>query len=299
MKELFLTTSTPSGKKYRLHYKIWGEDNSPDRTLVCVHALSGNSGDFKYVGEYLSSRFNQRVVSIDIAGRGQSDYLDRPDDYNFDQYLKDIDLLLEETNCAAPSSCDWLGVSMGGLLGFYIAARENSPIRRMILSDVGPEVPTADIKFIASYLGLEYDSPEDFISTQKRALQIPYSRGEMSEEQWKYLAHIYLKKNYNGKYVRNIDQNIVGKFDDTKIEGDNSLWHLWEKIHQPVLALRGEYSTLFPQEIAQKMIDTRKGAPMTLETIKGCGHVPSLYPDDQIQIIADWLERTPAPSPAA
>jgi len=294
MKTTFIDTKTKSGKNYKLHVKIWGEKNP--RTLVCVHGLTGNSKDFKYVGERLSEREGYRVVAIDIAGRGESAYYDDPQDYSFDQYLTDLNALLSNTGCTAPASCDWLGVSMGGLLGMIICSQPNSPISKMIAVDIGPEVPQADLDFIGQYITYNgtYDSLEQVSALLKMALNSPYSRGNMTEDKWLHFAGVYYKKNAEGKYARNMDGNIAEVF-KSKPFGHFDMWEHWKNTRQPVLSIRGGISTLFPEPTAQKMKETKTGAPMELVTIPDCGHVPSLYPDDQIGIIADWLRRTPVP----
>lgn len=284
----FITSA--SDTKHPLHYKIWGAENA--NTLVCVHGLTGNSDDFKFVGETLSTQ-GFRVVAIDMAGRGLSSYYTNPDDYNFDQYIYDLKLLLKEIGCDAPSSCDWLGVSMGGLLGFRLSGISNSPIRRLILSDIGPEVPQFDLDFISQIIKLtpEYNHPSDAIPILKMSTGTPYSRGPLDEDQWLYLASTALKKRDDGKYIRNYDANIVVKF-DTEPLGKEDLWGYWEKTHQPTLALRGELSTLFPLRVAESMKTRKPNKEFTLTTIAGAGHVPSLFRDDQIQIISDWLAST-------
>ncbi|HOO52063.1 MAG TPA: alpha/beta hydrolase [Alphaproteobacteria bacterium] len=287
-------TYTPSGKAYTLHYKIWGANNPKDKTLICVHGLTGNSGDFRYIGEQLSTEENMRVVAIDMAGRNDSDYFEDPLDYNFEQYLKDIDGLLKEIDCTAPASCDWLGVSMGGLIGFYVAGRENSPIRRLVLDDIGPEVPKEDLEYIAQFITTpaEYDRPEDLVPLLKMALGSPYSRGNMSEDQWLHFARTYTRKNNNGKFGRNMDAGIAVMFHQQPL-GTLDLWEVWKQVSQPILAIRGGLSTLFPQYVADKMLKTKNGNRIDLVTMEDCGHVPSLYRRDQIDIIADWLRHPP------
>ncbi len=289
MKTHILTT-TASNREHSLHYKIWGDGNH--KTLVCVHGLTGNSDDFKYVGESLSSH-GLRVVAIDMAGRGLSSYYTNPDDYNFDQYIYDLKLLLKEIGCDAPSSCDWLGVSMGGLLGFRLSGISNSPIRRLILSDIGPEVPQFDLDFISKIIKLtpEYNDPSDAIPILKMSTGTPYSRGPLDEDQWLYMASVALKKRDDGKYIRNFDPNIVFKF-DTEPLGTENLWAYWEHTPQPTLVLRGELSTLFPLRVADQMKIRKPNDDFSLVTITGAGHVPSLFRDDQIKIISDWLTST-------
>lgn len=286
--EFFETTA--SGITYPLHYKIWGKENS--RTLVCVHGLTGNSDDFKFVGEVLSGQ-DFRVVAIDMAGRGHSSYYSNPDDYNFDQYIHDLNILLKEIGCSSPSSCDWLGVSMGGLLGLRLSGIPNSPIHRLILSDIGAEVPQFDLDFISKVIKLtpEYNTPADAIPILKMSTGTPYSRGPLDEDQWLYMASVALKKREDGKYIRNFDANIAFKF-DTEPLGKEDLWGYWEKTTQPTLALRGELSTLFPLRIADAMKTRKPNDKYTMVTIAGAGHVPSLFRDDQIKIISDWLTST-------
>lgn len=290
MKTQYFTT-TASGTSYSLHYKIWGESNL--KTLVCVHGLTGNSDDFKFIGEkFFAEGF--RVVALDMAGRGLSSYYSNPDDYNFDQYIYDLNLLLKEIGCDTPSSCDWLGVSMGGLLGFRLSGIPNSPIKRLILSDIGPEVPQFDLDFISKIIKLipEYNHPSDAIPILKMSTCTPYSRGPLDEDQWLYLASSALKQREDGKYIRNFDANIASKF-DTEPLGKQDLWGYWEKTAQPALSLRGELSTLFPVRVADAMRTRKPNDNFTMVTVAGAGHVPSLFRDDQIKIISDWLTSTP------
>ncbi len=285
--EIKTIKTTASGFEYDLHYKMWGKDNL--QTVVCVHGLTGNSRDFEYVGKYLAER-GYRVAAIDVAGRGESAYYNNHNDYNFDQYINDINLFLKDIGCNTPQSCDWLGVSMGGLLGFRFAGMENSPVRRLILSDVGPEVPQFDLDFISKIIKIDpvYDTPDQAVPFLKMALGTPYSRGQMADDQWLFFANVYLKKREDGKFIRNYDPNIVHKFDSEPL-GADGLWAYWEQTYQPTLSLRGGLSTLFPVKIADEMKLRKPNQDYTITTFDDCGHVPSLFRDDQIDVIYKWL----------
>lgn len=280
-------TTTASGFEYQLHYKIWGSENL--QTVVCLAGLTGNSGDFKYVGEYLAAR-GYRVAALDLAGRGESANFNNYNDYNFEQYIHDINLFLKDIGCDAPASCDWLGVSLGGLLGFRFAGIENSPVRRLMLVDIGPEVPQFDLDFIAKVIKIDpvYDEVAQAVPFMKMALGTPYSRGQLSDEQWLYFANVYLKKRADGKYIRNYDPDIVHVFEKEPL-GANGLWDYWEKTEQPTLSLRGGLSTLFPVKIADEMRRRKPNDKYTIQTLDDSGHVPSLYREDQIEVIYKWL----------
>lgn len=286
MKTGSFLTSTQDGF-YPLHYQIWGEDNP--KTVVCIAGLLGNSDDFKFVGETLADH-GFRVASLDMAGRGKSAYYTNPNDYSFRQYVTDLTTFLGVIGCTEPASCAWFGVSMGGLLGIRMAGMPLSPIARLILSDVGPEVPQFDLDFIAKVVrsAPEYNHPEEAIPILKMSLGTPYSRGPMTEEEWMYLATTALKLRSDGKYIRNSDPNIIHVFESHPL-GETDLWESWEAITQPVLAIRGGLSTLFPPRVADKMFGHKKGTAMNLVTIPDAGHVPAFYSQEHITILKDWL----------
>jgi len=289
VQEKTFSSSSPDGA-FNLHYKLWGDEM--DHTLVCVHGLTGNSLDFRPLAENLAPK-GWRIAAIDMAGRGLSDYHDDPAHYCFAQYMNDLQNFLEVIGCNAPASCSWLGVSMGGLLGIRMAGQENSPIGHLILSDVGPEVPQFDLDFISKVIKLspEYNDPLEAIPILKMAKGTAYSRGPMNDEEWLYLATTSLKKRESdGKYIRNFDPQIAVMFDKEPL-GEEELWQYWKNITQPVSALRGELSTLFPIKTLEKMRAEKKGHGVIHHTIAESGHVPSLYRDDQINLIEQLLRR--------
>lgn len=273
---------------HRVAYKEWGPENG--KPLLCVHGLTGSSEDFKYVGEYLS-KLGYRTIAIDMPGRGASDFLPNPNDYAYTQYIHDLNTWFAHLGITAPNSIDYLGVSMGGLLGILLAGLANTPIKRMILSDVGPEVPAADLALIREYLTRSpaFESLDEVIGAFKQGKGSGFDRGPMSEDQYRHYATTHFNQRADGKFVRSFDANIGRVFEKEPI-GNADLWPYWDNITQPVLALRGELSTLFPMSVANAMIERKSGAEMNLVVIPGCGHVPSLYPDDQIKILADWLQ---------
>lgn len=292
MAEGFFTSATESGP-HKVFYQSWGDPAG--RPLVCVHGLTGSSQDFKYVGEYLAP-LGYYTVALDLPGRGRSDFLQNPANYRFEQYYREIDLFLQHLNL---SKVDWLGVSMGGLLGIRIAGRAASPIERIILSDVGPEVPSEALAAIVGYLMLApvFTSVDEFAGGLKQLKGTPFYRGDMSEEHWHYYASTHVRKNALGFYVRAFDPAIVNNFISQPL-GAEDLWDFWDKISQPVLTLRGELSALLTEDIIARMEKRKTGASMQTHRFPGIGHVPSLYPPEQIKVLADWLMQTKRPAAA-
>lgn len=273
-----------SSNRTPISYIQWGPQNAP--AIVCVHGLTGNALDFKFVGEYFE-KLGYRTLAIDMPGRGQSGWIEAKD-YNFDRYVSDLNNFLAHENI---ERCIWLGVSMGGLLGIRMAAIENSGIKKLILVDVGPEVPQDQLDFISGYLSMApvFETIDGVIGAMKQSIGTPFYRGPMTEDEWKFFAESSMRKLADGRYTRSFDPGIAQEFKSQPL-GHTDMWEEWENIKQPVLAIRGELSLLFPVRIAEDMKRRKQGADMAFETITDAGHVPSLYPDEQIDIIRNWLQ---------
>ena len=132
---------------HRVAYTEWGEVDNP-RVLICVHGLSRNGRDFDVLAEAMQDRY--RVLCPDIVGRGDSQWLTHPSDYNYPQYLADMNALIARAN---PGELHWVGTSMGGLIGMMLAGQAHSPIRRLVMNDVGPFIPKASLERLAQYVG--------------------------------------------------------------------------------------------------------------------------------------------------
>ena len=100
------------------------------RTLVCVHGLTRNGRDFEVIAEALSAHY--RVICPDMPGRGRSDYLTKSAEYGYPLYVADAAALIARLDV---ESIDWLGTSMGGLIGMMLAAQPGNPICRLVLND--------------------------------------------------------------------------------------------------------------------------------------------------------------------
>ncbi len=98
-------------------YGEWG-DPSNDRVVVCVHGLTRNGRDFDVLATALQDDY--RVVCPDVAGRGKSDWLTDPMQYGPVQYAADMTALVAQLGVA---QVDWIGTSMGGVIGMVMAAK--------------------------------------------------------------------------------------------------------------------------------------------------------------------------------
>jgi pimeloyl-ACP methyl ester carboxylesterase len=268
----------PDGS-YGLSFADWGEPNAA-RTVVCVHGLTRNGRDFDHLASILQE--HARVICPDMAGRGLSDPLRNPEDYALPTYIGHMLQLMVKLELA---TVDWVGTSMGGLIGMGIAASEASPLRRLVLNDIGPFIPKAALGRINTYLGLDLRfATLEQLEAHLREVHAGF--GPLSDAEWRHLAEHSARRRADGSFGLNYDQRLGEPMKRGPIE-DVDLWPVWDQIKCPVLVLRGTASDLLLPETAQEM--TRRGPAAEIVGVDGTGHAPALMAKDQIEIVRDWL----------
>ena len=263
---------------HRLHYTAWGAPDNP-RVLICVHGLTRNSRDFDHLAMSLEDQY--RIFCPDVVGRGRSDWLTHRTDYGYPQYLNDMNALIAHTGAR---SIDWVGTSMGGLIGMLLAAQPNSPIRRLVMNDVGPFVPKTALERIGEYLG----KAPNFASLAEmegyiRAIAAGF--GPLTDAQWRHLTEHGAVRGEDGSYRFAYDPGIAEPF-KAALE-DVDLWPVWEAVRCPVLVLRGSESDVLSHGDAMAM--GQRGPKAQVVEFTGVGHAPMLMDVEQIRTVRDWL----------
>ena len=270
---------------HRMAYWEWGDPAQPD-VVVCVHGLTRQGRDFDALAADLVAA-GRRVVCPDVVGRGRSDWLADPMGYAIPAYVSDMVTLLARVDA---QRVDWVGTSMGGLIGMGVAALEGSPVRRLVLNDVGPRIQADALQRIGSYLG----RPARFGSEQEAAQAIwaiSQGFGPHTPEQWLDLTRPLLKPDGSGGFVLRYDPAIAVPFRAITPEiaalGEAALWRAYDSLRQPTLLLRGAQSDLLSAETAQAM--TQRGPRARLHEFPGVGHAPMLVQPDQRQVVREFL----------
>lgn len=281
MKEHFLIGLHSRGF-HRLHYTDWGDPANP-RIVVCVHGLTRNCRDFDALAANLQDHF--RVVSISMAGRGKSGWLVNPQDYGYPQYMADATALIARITTGDDADIRWVGTSMGGMLGMLLAARPQTPIRRLVLNDVGALIPKAAMERIGSYVGADprFDSFDAF-ERYVRTVCAPF--GALTDAQWRHLAEHNARRHEDGRWGMVYDPGIARPFTDAAAK-DIDLWKVYDAVRCPTLLLRGGDSDLLLRDTAEEM--TRRGPRSRLIEFPGVGHAPALLANDQIAAIRAFL----------
>jgi pimeloyl-ACP methyl ester carboxylesterase len=267
-------------RHYGLSYAEWGAEGAA-RTMVCVHGLTRNGRDFDHLARVLAA--DRRVICPDIVGRGLSDPLSDPEHYALPTYVAHMVQLLARLGLA---EVDWIGTSMGGLIGMGVAAMPESPIRRLVLNDVGPFLPKLALQRINTYLGMDLRFASlELLEAHLREIHAGF--GPLTDAEWRHLAEHSAARREDGRFGLNYDQRLGQPMKTGPIE-DVDLWPVWDQIRCPVLVLRGLESDLLLPETAAEM--TRRGPGAEVIEVDGTGHAPALMAKDQIAIVASWLK---------
>ena len=274
---------SPAGL-HTMAYKEWGDPLNPN-VLLCLHGVTRVSGDFDSLA--LASSDTYRVVCPDVVGRGRSDWLRDPQYYILPQYVSDMVTLLARVNA---ETVDCVGTSMGGLIGMILASLKGTPLRRLVLNDVGPALNTAALDRIGTYIGQqrrfsEFDQLAEYIR------EISASFGPHSEQEWRKLASDVARQDADGQWILHYDQALAlplrAATTESRQHAEAMMWAAYDAITCPTLLLRGAESDLLAPEVAQAM--TRRGARAKLVELPGVGHAPTLLHADQIAIVKDFL----------
>lgn len=270
---------SPSGL-HRMSYYEWGARDNP-RVLVCVHGLTRNARDFDALAQALSGHY--RVICPDVVGRGKSGWLRDPSGYAIPQYVADMVTLIARLNV---DTVHWLGTSMGGLIGMALAAQPGTPIRRLVLNDVGPLITVESLQRIASYVGLAPDWPTmEAAIAYVKLVSAPF--GLLSEAQWYDLTESSVMQCSDGRWRFRYDPKIAEPFKAAFVDQDINLWPVYQAISCPTLVIRGAESDLLTRETWQTMADC--GPQAKLAEIAGVGHAPMFQSEEQIDIVRDFL----------
>jgi pimeloyl-ACP methyl ester carboxylesterase len=299
---------------HRIAYTAWG-DRASLRRVLCMHGLTRNARDFDWLARALQG--DSHVVCMDAAGRGASEWLEHKPDYTFRLYQADAAALIARITApasggrggawfsdnpgfsgnpaAGDATVDWVGTSMGGLIGMLLAAQPRSPIRRLVLNDVGPFVPWSALMRFKSSLMMRstYPSIEQAEAVLRQSCA---AWGPISEAQWAHLVQHSILRTEDGEYTFACDPRIAdatawGFSPDARVGTRNllglELWSVWDHVRCPVLILRGKESEVLVRETVEQM--QRREARTEVVEFDGVGHAPALMAPDQIAAVRRFL----------
>jgi pimeloyl-ACP methyl ester carboxylesterase len=269
---------------HRIAFTDWGLPVA-DRPVLCVHGLTRNGRDFDYLAAALTGS-GRRIVCPDLPGRGQSERLRDGGDYALPQYCGDMTVLIAALGA---TELDWVGTSLGGLIGMVLAALPNSPIRRIVINDIGPYLPWAGLRRLGGNLDAAPKGFETIETAERYFRQVLAPFGQLDDEHWRHLTtHSVKWQPERQRFEALCDPNIAHAFRNPW-QYSVDLWKYWDAIDIPILVVRGQHSDLLPENILKDML--RRNRHATAHTVPNCGHAPALIAPDQIGVIKAFLNK--------
>jgi len=266
---------------YEIHVRAWGDPAK--RPLIMMHGLARLADDFDHVAPHFTDQYY--VLCPTMIGRGFSGWAKDPDrEYTVPFYVAQMFELLDHFGV---STCDWIGTSMGGLIGLYATAEVAGRIEKLVLNDIGPELDPNAVARIKSYVGAspEFETIDD-VEKLVRLVYAPF--GVANDATWAFLASRSVRRLPNGNFMMHYDPEVMRIFAEHIDSFD--AWDVFDALPCPVMLISGEQSDLIPRAIVDKM--KNKKPEMPVFAVANCGHAPHLNDKAQINAIRDFLGST-------
>jgi pimeloyl-ACP methyl ester carboxylesterase len=240
-----------------------------------------------------------QVICPDVVGRGRSDWLSTPDAYQLPQYAADMLAMLAQVQAGLGAHkpmqvLDWVGTSMGGLIGMALAGQPGLPlpvpIRRLVLNEVGPVINWSSVQRMQAYVGQfgQYRNLDEVAAVLRLLSQ---GFGPVPAALWREMSKHMTRPGPDGALTLHYDPaigvNLRAMTPEIASAGEAALWALYDQIRAQTLLIRGEDSDLLTPETATAM--TVRGPRALLQTWPGFGHAPTLTGDDQTAAVSRFL----------
>ena len=272
------------GGLHRVAYREWVPAGAPPdvRTVLCVHGLTRSGRDFDPLAGRLVAE-GLRVVCPDMAGRGDSDPLPAGSMYEVPRYVADCVTLVARLGV---ERVDWVGTSMGGLVGMVLGSLPGHPIGRLLVNDIGPVIEPTGLERIRGYVGANA-SWDSFEAAEAALRETMRDFGPHTDEQFAHLSRHHFRRHPDGRWRVHHDPAIAEPILAGGTGAPDSLWGVWDAIDCPVTVLRGADSDVLSDATLETMAARKPGTGV--ERFEGVGHAPTLIAEDQVAAVLRFL----------
>jgi esterase len=221
--------------------------------VLALHGLAGNAREW----DRMARAFDDlRVLAVDLRGHGSSDWADS---YAVDAYVHDVEDVVERVH-SGPVVV--VGHSLGGIVGMTLGARRPDLVERLVVVDIGPEVPASAVAQMVARRDrpTAFDGPETAFDALRAAN--PFAPDDVIRDR---VAHGFVESSPGSGTWRH--DPLVQVLQAGALDG---LWETWRASTSPALVVRGEHSPYLTSELMRRMVAARPHASGV--TIRGAGH---------------------------
>jgi len=274
------------------------EEGTKPQVVVCVPGLTQNGHVFEFLALGLVEEAEKRgiechVYSIDLVGRGNSEWLDDRSLYNTGTYALHMIPFIEQIAIKhGVSSVNYVGTSLGGIVAMSICFLNKGHLfEKLILNDIGAFIPSKSLQRIGEYVGLDprfktFEEAENYMKTIYSMCR------DIPPEQFSHFTKYATKQIPKGGDVEwglIYDPKIATIFKG--VPPDIELWPQYEAINCPTLLIHGTDSDILLQQTVEEMKNRGPGSKGLLQVwdVLGTGHAPHLSIPSQINEVAKFF----------
>ena len=266
-----------------LYYRDYGNPVATATPVLCLAGLTRNAIDFHDLALHLSPL--RRIISLDLRGRGRSEYDPNPNNYTPHTYLSDVTHLLTATNC---HKVVVIGTSLGGLIAMVLGAVRPTALAGGVLNDIGPEIDPVGVRRISSYAGNSLPAMNLEQAAKHMENLFAEAYPDFGPDKWREEAIRGLRQREDGLWISDYDPAIV-KTVSEQADDPQGFWPYFNSLKNiPVLAVRGELSDILSAKTFAAMAEAK--SDLLQVTVSNRGHTPDLSEPAAIEAIDKFLE---------
>ena len=243
-----------------LHYVTWGEFTGPERAALLVHGLTASSQSWGSFGPILAEQ-GWYAIALDLRGRGLSGK--PPHGFGIPYHVND---LLALSDALSLPTVNYIGHSLGALIGIFFAGVHQRRVGKLVLVDAGGRVPADAVQTIASSLnrlGQVYPSLDAYLADRQKSPVHDWT--PFWEAYYRYDAQVQPDGTVMSRVPRAaIDEELI-------VNAVTNLDLLLPRIQAPTLITRATLGTIAPDK---GFILTAEEAERVQGIIPGCRVAP-------------------------
>lgn len=251
---------------------VWG-DTEPE--IVLLHGGAQNA----HTWDTVALALDRPLVAVDLPGHGHSDW--RADHAYWP--TENAEAVAIAIDRLAPSARMVVGMSLGGLTAFVLAARRPDLVRKLAVIDVTPGVDEKKASPIAAFI----NGPETFTSFDEilqRTIEYNPTRTETSLRRG--VLH-NARELDDGSWSWRYDRFLLPE--GTKTPDFADVWDAVSAGTAPLMLVRGADSWVVGDDDIAELRRRRPDA--RVETVEGAGHsIQGDKPVELAALLADFLD---------
>lgn len=254
--------------------------------LLCLASELGNSREYQNFAVQMAGQLHapERVYTLDMRGRGRSDYRGVADS---DIHV-DVEDLISFCDAHNLHNCDVIASGYSAFVIFLAGVKRPALVRKLILNDAAPQFDDMGLARRTA-LNQRARAPENWDECVR---QLREQKGEefpeFNEEDWISMARLTWR-DQSGKPVPEMAKNLE-RFSNL-VDYDQNQPNLWNEFkiyrNRPILLIRGENSPLVTEEVVNKV--KKRHPRLQVIEAKGQGHVPQLERGTLVGQVLDFL----------